>query len=82
MLSEEEILQQTFEKCFNSFVKHFSRPDWFKACSTLCFLLEAQLLSKAQRIVAFYILYEVYHHEPNVESTPFEAVVLNTLQTY
>ena len=32
--------------------------------------------------MAFYILYEVYHHEPNVQSTPFEAVVLNTLQTY
>ena len=37
------------------------------------------MLSKSQRIVAFYILYEVYHHE-NVSLTPFEAVVYNSLQ--
>jgi len=30
--------------------------------------------------VAFYILYEVYHHEQNVKTTPFEAVVYNCLQ--
>jgi hypothetical protein len=39
-----------------------------------------QLLTKSQRIVAFYILYELYHHE-NVKSTPFEAVVLSSFQT-
>ena len=37
------------------------------------------MLSKSQRIVAFYILYEVYHHE-NVQMTPFEAVVYSSLQ--
>jgi hypothetical protein len=30
--------------------------------------------------VAFYILYEVYHHEQNVTTTPFEAVVYNSLK--
>lgn len=30
--------------------------------------------------MAFYILYELYHHE-NVKSTPFEAVVLSSIQT-
>ena len=39
-----------------------------------------QLLSKSQRIIAFYILYELYHYE-NVKSTPFEAVVLSSIQT-
>jgi hypothetical protein len=38
------------------------------------------LLSKSQRIISFYILYELYHHE-NVKSTPFEAVVLSSIQT-
>lgn len=38
------------------------------------------MLSKSQRIVAFYILYETYHHE-NVQMTPFEAVVYSSLQS-
>jgi hypothetical protein len=39
------------------------------------------LLSKFQRIVAFYILYEAYRYEPNVQATgtPFEAVVYSSL---
>lgn len=31
--------------------------------------------------MAFYILYELYHHEISVKSTPFEAVVLSSIQT-
>jgi hypothetical protein len=37
------------------------------------------MLSKCQRIVAFYILYELYHHE-NVKTTPFVPIVLRSLQ--
>lgn len=37
-------------------------------------------MEKNQRIVAFYILYEAYHHESNIKATPFEAVVYNCLQ--
>ena len=76
-----------FSKFFNQ------KTDWFKACATLCYLIEAQvrlfasnffffqLLSKFQRIVAFYILYEAYRYEPNVQATgtPFEAVVYSSL---
>ena len=78
VLNQETIPDLTFDQCMVKFGKYFSKPDWFKACSTLCYLIEAQVLSKTQRIVAFYILYEVYHHE-NVQMTPFEAVVFNTL---
>lgn len=39
-----------------------------------------KLLEKNQRLVAFYILYEVYHDQQNVKTTPFEAVVYNSLQ--
>lgn len=39
-----------------------------------------KLLEKNQRLVAFYILYEAYHHEQNVKTTPFEAVVYSALQ--
>lgn len=62
------------------FRQYFYKSDSFKVCSTLCYLIETQLLEKNQRLVAFYILYEAYHHESNVKTTPFEAVVYNSLQ--
>lgn len=93
MLNPETIPDSTFDECMNKFSKSFNqKTDWFKACSTLCYLIEAQvspvrivtklqLLSKFQRIVAFYILYEAYRYEPNVQATgtPFEAVVYSSL---
>ena len=39
------------------------------------------MISKSQRIIAFYILYELYRNDMTVKSTPFEAVVLSSLQT-
>jgi len=36
------------------------------------------MLNQAQRIVSFYILYELYHHD-KVTGTPFEAVVLSSI---
>lgn len=38
------------------------------------------MIAKSQRIIAFFVLYELYRNE-NVKSTPFEAVVLSSLQT-
>lgn len=37
-----------------------------------------QLLTKSQRIVAFYILYKVYNNE-NFKVTPFESIVLSSI---
>ena len=81
VLSHNQIDDFTFDQCKQRFHKYFNtKLDWFKACTTLCYLIENQLLSKSQRIVAFYILYEVYHHEQNITTTPFEAVVYNSLK--
>lgn len=41
VLAEDYIPEMTFDQCFAKFGKQFSRADWFKACTTLCFLLEA-----------------------------------------
>eukprot|EP00347_Sterkiella_histriomuscorum_P008145 403346208 len=88
MLNTQELQQlqfvlsdptKTFEQCLQQFLK-FSKPEQFRACCTLCQLLETNQLSKSQRIIAFYILYQLYRHE-NVSSTPFEAVVLSSFQT-
>ena len=41
-------------------------------------MLEGNLLTKSQRIVAFYILYKVYNNE-NFKVTPFESIVLSSI---
>lgn len=41
VLNQETILEMTFEQCIQKFNKFFTKPDWFKACSTLCYLIEA-----------------------------------------
>lgn len=41
-------------------------------------MLESNLLTKSQRIVAFYILYKVYNSE-NFKVTPFESIVLSAI---
>ena len=44
VLNQEAILDMTFDQCIQKFNKHFSsKPDWFKACSTLCYLIEASV---------------------------------------
>ena len=45
VLNQETIGDMTFDQCIQKFNKHFSKPDWFKACSTLCYLIEAQVSS-------------------------------------
>jgi len=71
---------KTFEGGVESFKKAFNnKGDQFKACSVLCYLIENNLLEKHQRILSFFILYELYNHE-NVQCTPFEAVVLASIQ--
>jgi len=61
VLSQELIPEMTFDQCMQKFSKLFVKNDRFKACSTICYLIESQMLSRTQRIVAFYILYETYH---------------------
>ena len=48
VLNQETILEMTFDQCIQKFNKHFSKPDWFKACSTLCYLIEASVSQHAK----------------------------------
>lgn len=44
VLNPETIPESTFDECMNKFSKFFSqKTDWFKACATLCYLIEAQV---------------------------------------
>jgi hypothetical protein len=72
---------KTFEQCLQLFLKFSKGDQQFRACCSLCYLIENNLISKSQRIIAFYILYELYRNDMTVKSTPFEAVVLSSLQT-
>ena len=47
----------------------------------LAYLLENNMLDESQRLLAFYILCEMYHHE-NVQTTPLMPVIIRTLQQY
>lgn len=69
---------KTFEQCLQQFNNKFNRNQWFSICCTICYLLEGNLLTKSQRIVAFYILYKVYNNE-NFKVTPFESIVLSSI---
>lgn len=33
----------TFDQCIQKFNRYFVKSDWFKACSTLCYLIEASV---------------------------------------
>jgi hypothetical protein len=44
VLNPETIPEMTFDECMNKFSKSFNqKTDWFKACATLCYLIEAQV---------------------------------------
>ena len=43
VLNQETIPDMTFDQCMQKFSKHFTKPDWFKACTTLCYLIESQV---------------------------------------
>jgi hypothetical protein len=43
VLNQELIPDMTFDACFSKFSKHFSKLEWFKACTTLCYLIESQV---------------------------------------
>lgn len=69
---------KTFEQCLQQFNHKFSRSQWFRTCTTICYLLEGNLLTKNQRIIGFYILYKVYNNE-NFKVSPFESIVLSSI---
>ena len=79
-----DLLRETdksFEQIAKDFTKTFYRPSQFRAGCVLMILIEDGLLELAQRLIAFYLIYEIYHGETNLTTTPFLPLVLDTVET-
>ena len=80
VLNQELIPDMTFDQCFAKFSKHFSRLDQFKACTTICYLIESQVRAPNQ-ITDIYRCYQ----DPSVLSlstffTRFTIMTRTSLQ--
>ena len=69
-------VNKTLEKVTVSFHKSFSKVDYFKIGSIICILIEDKLLTRAERIVGFVILVDLYRMSFN----PFLRFFLEALE--
>lgn len=88
MLSQKELSSlyqlisddsQTFEKISEEFYKIFKSENQSKVGITLLFLLRDNLLNIDQRIISYYILYEISRND-KPESNPYISVILQMLE--
>mmetsp|Transcript_2306 Transcript_2306/g.6474 ORF Transcript_2306/g.6474 Transcript_2306/m.6474 type:complete len:420 (-) Transcript_2306:131-1390(-) len=88
MLSAQEIelllnllkdSNKPFENIAQSFYKSFPKSEQFKVGCVVCMLLQDQLLTQTQRLVGFYLLYDIYRNE-QLPTTPFVPIVLETVE--
>jgi len=70
---------KSFESIAQSFYKNFPKSEQFKAGCVICMLLQDQLLTQTQRLVGFYLLYDIYRNE-TLPTTPFVPIVLETVE--
>mmetsp|Transcript_91518 Transcript_91518/g.262082 ORF Transcript_91518/g.262082 Transcript_91518/m.262082 type:complete len:424 (-) Transcript_91518:42-1313(-) len=68
-----------FENIAQSFYRSFPKPEQFKVGCVICMLLQDQLLTQTQRLVGFYLLYDIYRNEA-LPTTPFVPIVLETVE--
>mmetsp|Transcript_20819 Transcript_20819/g.58671 ORF Transcript_20819/g.58671 Transcript_20819/m.58671 type:complete len:420 (-) Transcript_20819:109-1368(-) len=68
-----------FENIAQSFYRSFPKSEQFKVGCVVCMLLQDQLLTQTQRIVGFYLLYDIYRNE-TLPTTPFVPIVLETVE--
>lgn len=62
------------------FQRTFVKGDHFKICSGLSLLLNQKLITTTtNRLVAYYILYDLYRTEP-LASNPFLLILIETIQ--
>lgn len=71
---------QTFENISKTLKDSFTRTEIFKLGLTLCILLKDNLLNLSQRIISYYILYELKKNE-KLEVTPFFPLILEFLNS-
>mmetsp|Transcript_102355 Transcript_102355/g.219058 ORF Transcript_102355/g.219058 Transcript_102355/m.219058 type:complete len:423 (+) Transcript_102355:63-1331(+) len=68
-----------FESIAQSFYRSFPKSEQFKVGCVICMLLQDQLLTQAQRLMGFYLLYDIYRNE-TLPTTPFVPIVLETVE--
>ena len=88
MLSEKELAElykiisddnQTFKKISESFQNNISKENQSNAATTLIFLLRDNLLNIHQRIISYYILYDISIYD-KMETNPYLSIILEMLR--
>lgn len=69
-----------FETIAQSFYRSFPKSEQFKVGCVICMLLQDKLLTQTQRLVGFYLLYDIYRNETSLPTTPFVPIVLETVE--
>jgi hypothetical protein len=69
-----------FESIAQSFYRSFPKSEQFKVGCVICMLLQDKLLTQTQRLVGFYLLYDIYKNETSLPTTPFVPIVLETVE--
>jgi len=74
-----------FDTLAGQFYKQFPKSEQFRAGCVICMLLQDQLLTQAQRLVSYYLLYDIYRNDRGTEretaTTPFVPLVVEMLET-
>ncbi len=64
---------RSLEKVAASFKSRFDRADLFRVGAALCVLLEDNLLTQTERLVAFFLLHDAFHYPSGAASGPGAA---------
>ena len=70
---------KSFDAIALMFHKRFGKREQFKAGCAVCMLIEDNLLTQTQRLVGFYLLYDIYRHE-SLPTTPFVPLVVEIVE--
>ena len=88
MLSQKELSvlyqiisddNQVFEKISESFYNNFKNENKYKAGTSLLFLLKDNVLNISQRIISYYLLYEI-SKDQKTETNPYIPIILEMLK--
>lgn len=81
VLSENSTQTQTFEVLVSTFHHYFQKADHYKVGTALVLLLQNRdlLPSPTQKLVALFLLYEMYRNEP-VVNNPFAPAFVHLLK--
>ena len=71
--------KQTFKNVSESFNNNFKKEMKSKVCTTLIFLLRDNLLNIHQRIISYYIIYEISKKE-KLGTNPYIPIILEMIQ--